>query len=275
MTSRAAPPTPLRRSDAGVKPVTQARVIRSEWIKLRSVRSSWLMLAATVGAVAAVGLLVAYVTAAHWSTMDATSRADFSPINQTLIGVNLAELTIGVLGVLVATGEYATGMVQATFCAVPRRLPVLVAKAAVLATVTFAASIVGALIAFVGGQALLGAHGISLGGPGALLAALGSAIYLTIVAIIGLGVGFVIRSTAGAIGTVFGVLFVLPIMVVAMTRNSSLGIVRYLPSMAGRAMFTRTADHAMLGPWPGFAVFLLYAALVWAGAALSLQRRAA
>ena len=97
--------------------------------------------------------------------MSASARADFNPVNQSLIGVNLAELTVGVLGVLVATGEYATGMIRATFAAVPRRLPVLVAKAGVLAAVTFAVCLAAVLITFVGGQALLGSHGISLGHP--------------------------------------------------------------------------------------------------------------
>jgi hypothetical protein len=136
--------------------VTQGKVIRSEWIKLRSVRSSWLMPGATVLGIAGVGLLVAYATKAHWS---ASSATDFNPVNQTLIGVNLAELAIGVLGVLVASGEYATGMIRATFTAVPRRLPVLVAKAGVLAAVTFAVCLAAVLIAFVAGRHCSGRTG--------------------------------------------------------------------------------------------------------------------
>ena len=143
----------LRAIGRQVRPVTQGQVIRSEWIKLRTVRSSWFVLAATVLGIAGLGLLVSYVNNAHWSTMSASARADFNPINQSLIGVNLAELTVGVLGVLVVTGEYATGMIRATFAAVPRRLPVLAAKAGVLAAVTFVVCLAAVLIAFVGGQA--------------------------------------------------------------------------------------------------------------------------
>jgi len=155
------------------QPVTQRQVIHSEWIKLRTVRSSWLVLGATVLGIVVTGLLVSYATNAHWSTMTASSRAHFSPVNQDLIGVNLAELTVGVLGVLAVTGEYTSGMIRATFAAVPRRVPVLLAKAGIIAAVTFAVCLAAVLVTFLGGQALLGAHGISLGQPEAVRAVLG------------------------------------------------------------------------------------------------------
>jgi ABC-2 type transport system permease protein len=256
-----------------VKPVTQGQVIRSEWIKLRTIRSSWFVLGVTVLAIAGIGLLVSYGNSAHWSTMSASSRADFSPVNQSLIGVNLAELTIGVLGVLVATGEYSSGMIRATFAAVPRRLPVLVAKAGVLAVVTFAVCLAAVLIAFLGGQALLGSHGISLGQTGAMRAVFGSALYLTGVGVIGIGLGFLVRSTAGAVATLLGLLLVLPVIVAALPGSASQAVDRYLPSTAGRALFIMNAGHAMLSPWTGFGVFLLYAAALMGFAALILCRR--
>jgi ABC-2 type transport system permease protein len=253
--------------------VTQGQVIHSEWIKLRTVRSSWLVLAATVLGIAAAGLLVSYATNAHWSAMSAGDRADFNPINQDLIGVNLAELTVGVLGVLVATGEYGTGMIRATFAAVPGRLPVLAAKAGVLAAVTFAVCLAAVLVTFLGGQALLGAHGISLAHPQAVRAVLGATLYLTVVAVLGVGLGFLIRSTAGGIATLLGLLFILPVIVGALPGSASQTVERYLPSMAGRAVFIMNAGHAMLSPWTGFGIFLLYAAVVLALAGLILCRR--
>jgi ABC-2 type transport system permease protein len=266
LTGTAAPP----RRVARVKPVTRRRVIRSEWIKLRTLRSSWFVLGATLVGIAGIGLLVSQSNGAHWSTMSASARADLNPINQSLIGVNLAELTIGVLGVLVATGEYASGMIRATFGAAPRRLPVLTAKASVLAAVTFVVCLVATLIAFLGGQALLGSHGISLGYPGAARAVFGSALYLSVVGIMGVGLGFLIRSTAGAIAALIGLLFVLPVMASALHSSS---FERYLPSMAGRALFIQAGGHAMLSPWVGFGVFVLYTAVVVAAAALTLRRR--
>lgn len=256
-----------------VKPVTQGQVIRSEWIKLRTVRSSWFLLAATVLGIVVVGLLVSYLSNANWSTSSASARAGFHPINQSLIGVNLAELTLGVLGVLVVTGEYGTGMIRATFAAVPRRLPVLVAKVGVLAAVTFVVCLVAVGVAFLGGQNLLGSHGIPLGHPGALRAVFGAALYLTVVGVLGVGLGFLIRSTAGAIATLIAVLLVLPIMVAVLPGSLAGAVDRYLPSMAGRALFTTAGGQAMLSPWTGFGIFLLYAAVVLAAAAVALRRR--
>src|SRR3954447_15517807 len=253
------------------QPVTQGQVIRSEWIKLRTVRSSWWVLAATVLGIAIVGLLVSYVSNAHWSSMNAGDRADFNPVNQDLIGVNLAELTVGVLGVLAVTGEYATGMIRATFAAVPRRFPVLAAKAGVLAAVTFAVALVTVLVTFVGGQALLGSHGISLAHPEAVRAVFGATLYLTVVAVLGVGLGFLIRSTVGAIATLIGVLLVLPIMASALPGSS--GFERYLPSMAGRALFIMNGGGGMLSPWLGFVVFVLYTVVVLAAAARVLCQR--
>jgi ABC-2 type transport system permease protein len=254
-------------------PLTQGQVIRSEWIKLRTVRSSWFVLAATVLGIAVLGLLVSYVSNAHWSSMNAGDRADFNPVNQDLIGVNLAELTVGVLGVLAVTGEYATGMIRATFAAVPGRIPVLVAKAGVLAAVTFAVSLVTVLVTFVGGQALLGPHGISLARPEAVRAVFGAALYLTVVAVLGLGLGFLIRSTAGGIAALFGLLLILPVIVAAGPGGWADTFGRFLPSTAGRAIFIMNAGRAMLSPWLGFGIFLCYAVIVLAAAAVALRRR--
>jgi ABC-type transport system involved in multi-copper enzyme maturation permease subunit len=255
------------------EPVTQRRVIRSEWIKLRTVRSSWFVLGATVLAIAGIGLLVSYVNHAHWSTMSAGDRADIDPVNQSLIGVNLAELTVGALGVLVAAGEYPTGMIRATLAAVPRRLPVLVAKAGVLAAATFTVCLVPVLLAVVGGQALFGLPGTSLGGAEAVRVVLGATLYVTVVGVIGIGLGFLIRSTAGGIATLLAVLLVLPFMVAVLPDGVSRPLGRYLPSTAGRALFTMNGGGAMLSPWTGFGVFLLYAVVVVAAAALVLRRR--
>src|ERR1700722_6300163 len=240
---------PAGRRHATAGPVTQYQVIRSEWIKLRTVRSSWLLLGATAASIAGVGLLVAYFTGAHWLTMSAGSKARFYLVNQSLIGVNLAELTVGVLGVLAVTGEYSCQQIRSTFAAVPRRFPVLLAKAAVLAALTFVVSTAAALIAVLGGMMLLASHGISLSGQETAKAVLGAALYLTVVAVIGVGLGFLIRSTAGSIATLFALLLVLPILVTALPGSQSMTIDRYLPSTAGRALFITHAGNAMLSPW--------------------------
>jgi ABC-2 type transport system permease protein len=253
--------------------VTQGHVIRSEWIKLRTVRSSWFVLGTTVLAIVGLGLLVSYVNHAHWSSMSAAARADSDPVNQSLIGVNLAQLTVGVLGVLIAAGEYSTGMIKATFAAVPRRLPVLVAKAGVLAAVTFAVCLMAVLITFLGGQAMFRSAGLAVGGAEAVRAVLGATLYLTGVAVLGIALGFLIRSTAGAIATLFAVLLVLPITVAALPGSLSDTLERYLPSTAGRGLFINYHGDALFSPWTGFGIFVLYAVAVMAAAALVLRRR--
>ncbi len=120
-----------------VSPVTQGRVLRSEWIKMRSLRSTGLTLLAAVVAMVAIGWIVGAATNAHWDSVRVREQAVFSPIDNSLTGYHLAQLAIGVLGVLLISGEYATGMIRATFGAVPKRLPVLWAKALLYAGVTF------------------------------------------------------------------------------------------------------------------------------------------
>ena len=119
-------------------PVTQLRVLRSEWVKLRSLRSTALTLLAAVVVMVALGWLFGWATKRQWSELRPDEQASFSPVDTTLAGYYLAQLAVGVLGVLLVTGEYATGMIKATFGAVPRRLPVLWAKAVLYAVVTFA-----------------------------------------------------------------------------------------------------------------------------------------
>jgi ABC-2 type transport system permease protein len=150
---------------------------------------------------------------------------------------------------------------------------VLAAKAGVLAAATFAVCLAAALIAFAGGQALLGSHGISLGHPGALRAVFGAALYLTGVAVIGVGLGFLIRSTAGGIAAIIGVLLVLPVIVAALPASVSIPVGRYLPSTTGRALYVMNSGTAAPSPWAGFAIFAGYAAVVVAAAALALRRR--
>lgn len=108
-----------------VRPVSPARVLNSEWIKMRSPRSTALTLIAAVLTMVAAGWTFGWATNRQWSTTPPEQLASFSPIDTSLAGYNLAQLAVGVLGVLLVTGEYATGMVRATFGAVPRRLPVL------------------------------------------------------------------------------------------------------------------------------------------------------
>ncbi len=253
-----------------VGPVTQAGVIRSEWIKLRSLRSTLMILACSAAFVVAEGLIIAAAT--NWNTMGAADRAAFQPIDLSLRGVGFAEFTVSVLGVLLITGEYATGLARATFCAVPRRLPVLWAKAVVFAPAAFAVMLISSLIALLGSQALYGAHGVSLGDPTAQRAVLGAALSVTGMGLLGLGLGFVIRSTAGGIAAVTALTFVLQDFRFLLPASLQTSVVPYFPGEAGRAVYSVAPDN-LLTPWTGFAVLCGYAAVAIALGALALRRR--
>lgn len=256
-----------------VQPVTQARVIRSEWIKFSTLRSTWITLLLSMIGTIGIGALASWGTNQRWSHLHADDIANFSAVSRSLFGVNLAQLAVGVLGVLIITGEYATGMIRATLTAVPKRLPVLWAKLGVLSTVMFVSSLISTVIAFFLGQALLSTHGVGIGAPHAVRAIIGAALYLTIVAILAMGIGFAVRSTAGGIATVFGLLLVLPGLGNALPTSWQPHVLPYLPSNAGSPLFQLHPDPGSLGPWTGLLVMCLWAAAAVLIGALRLRGR--
>jgi ABC-2 type transport system permease protein len=256
-----------------VRRVTPARVLHSEWIKLRSLRSTALTLAAAVVTMVAMGWIIAWATNRNWSDLRPDEQAAFNAIDFTLAGSTLAQLAVGVLGVLLITGEYATGMIRATFGAVPRRLPVLWAKATLYAVVTFVLMLLASLAAFLGGQQLLGTHGTTLSAPGAVQAVVGVAGYLTLIAVFAVALGFIVRSTAGGVATLFGLLLVLPGLGLLLPSSWEDRILPYLPSNAGSTMFSSQTAAGSLSPGASLLVLLAWVAAALAGAALLVTKR--
>jgi ABC-type transport system involved in multi-copper enzyme maturation permease subunit len=267
--------TPTRPPASAHKKVTQARVLLSEWTKIRSLRSTVFSLLAAVVFIVGFAVLVPSVTVSHWPPRDPREALGFDPTTRTLSGIFLAQLAIGVLGVLLITGEYATGMIRATFAAVPTRLPVLWAKAVVFAVVTLVLMVPTVLVAFLIGQSILTSKHLQtdLSNPGVLRAVIGAALFLTIVGLLGIGLGALLRNTAAGISTLFGLLFVLPILVRFLPTSWSDPINKYLPSNAGEAITHSHPDPTMLAPWTGLGVFFGYAVIVLVFAAISLRRR--
>ena len=257
-------------------PVTQSRVALSEWTKLHSLRSTrWSLLVATVLAIGLPALFAA-VTSSHWGHMSLNDRADRHPLDIALAGVNVAQLAIAVLGVLVITGEYSTGMIRASFTAVPKRLPVLWGKIGVFAVVTFALMLPSVLIAFFASQAILSKHDIlqiSFSDPGVARSVVGGAGYLVLIGIFALAVGAIIRNTAGGIAAFAALFFVIPPLMNILPSSWNNAISPYLPDAAGRSIFSLHPGAHSLAPWPGFALFLGYTALAVAIAAVLLIRR--
>jgi ABC-2 type transport system permease protein len=266
-----------QRADLGSGRVTQLGVIRSEWIKLRSLRSTWYSLLATVVIIVGLGTLFSAVRAHRFNQgIGPGGRIEgFDATQVSLRGVFLAQLAIGVLGVLVIAGEYSTGMIRSSLAAVPRREPVLIAKAIVFAAVAFVVTAVSALAAFVfGQQALASTHAqASLHTAGAVRAIIGAALYLTLIGLLGVGLGFLIRNTAGAIATLFGIVLVAPLLTNALPDPYSTDIAKYLPLNAGtQIMVTVDPDPTMLGPWTGLGVTALYIVVALVAGAVVLIR---
>jgi ABC-2 type transport system permease protein len=254
--------------------VTQARVFRSEWTKLRSVRSTRWSLLAAVGFTIGIAAIACAVVSHHWPQVSARDRADFHPLEPNLAGVQLAQLALGVLGVLVITAEYSTGMIRASMTAVPHRLPVLWGKAVVYGLVTLALMIPSTLIAFVVGESVFSGRHINVAftHPGVARAVIGAALYLTVVGLFGLGLGAIVRNTAGGIAAFAGIMFVLPPLMNVLPTSWNNAASPYLPLAAGEAIMSTTPGNH-LSPWVGLGLLCAYAAAALAIASVLLLRR--
>ncbi|HEX4017322.1 MAG TPA: ABC transporter permease subunit [Frankiaceae bacterium] len=254
--------------------VTPPRVAKAEWIKFRSLRSTWYSLGAVMLVAIGLGVLFADLRGNDVANHGGfASGVDWTQVS--LRGTFLAQLAVGVLGVLMITGEYTTGMIRASLSAVPSRGLVLAAKVAVLGVATFVVATITSLIAFTLGQAMLSSHhyGVSLSSPGALRAVIGGGLFLALVALLGLGCGFAIRSTGGALATLFGLLLVLPLLAQALPNSWQNDIDKYLPFQAGSAVLSTVSRPDSLGPWAGIGVLAVYVAVTLSIGFVLLRRR--
>jgi ABC-type transport system involved in multi-copper enzyme maturation permease subunit len=248
------------------------RTISSEWIKLRTVRSTAFALA-----VAVLGLVLMAAFAAVGSVVADSAPQNASgggPLGGALAGIPLAELAVAVLGVLVVTGEYGSRLIRVTLAANPRRWPVAVAKAVVVAGTVFVTTFAGVLAAFATTALVLSTEGIpvSLAAPGALGALLAGPVYLAGISVLAVGFGWILRSTAGALAVLFVVLYVLPVVGFVLPAEVAATVVPLLPGNAGNAMM-QLATSGLLSPGAGFAVFTGYAIATIAAAVVVLRRR--
>jgi ABC-2 type transport system permease protein len=255
--------------------VTLARVTRSEWTKLWSLRSTRWSLAVACIAMAGLGPLIAVVSMAHWNQLAPIQRLTFNPLERSLGGYRLAQLAIGVLGVMVISGEYSTGMIRSSLMAVPKRLPVLWAKLLVFSGVAFVLMLVTALISFFASQAIFTQHHVNqtFGSPHALRVFVGTVLFMSLTGILCTALGTIIRSTAGSISAYVGLMFVLPGISDILPSSISNSINPYLPSVAGTQVASTYAQPYTFSAWGGFALFCGYTVLAVAVAAYLLRRR--
>jgi ABC-type transport system involved in multi-copper enzyme maturation permease subunit len=255
-------------------------VLRSEWTKLRSVRSTTRTLAATVIITIGIGIIAASTEAGRWAHFAAQDRTTFDPTNLSLTGLQFGQLAIGVLGVLAISAEFGTGTIRSSLAAVPNRRTFLAAKAAVF---TLVALVVGEIVSFGSffiGQAVIGGNvpHATIGQAGVLRAVVGGGLFLAVLGLIGLGLGAIIRHTAGAIAAFVGFVLILPAIVPALPLSWRHLINKFEPSTIGQAMTTvkfngPSGAVSSLGPWGGFAVLVAYAAVALGIGAWLMMRR--
>ncbi len=247
-------------------------VAQMEWQKLRTVRSTWFIVA--IFAAGMIGLAMLAASHENYAQMSAAGRASFDPTYDAFLGLVLGQLLLGVLGVLAITTEFSSGMIRATFAAAPRRPLVLAAKAAVLGVVTLAAGEVSAFAAFFAGQAMLKAPAphATLGQPGVLRAVLMAGAYPALIALISLGIGAIIRHTAGAICALVGVVFVLPLL---FSLGSSLQNTaqKFLPDTMRNSLIAVKPVARLLSPGLTLGLLCGYATVALAAGAWALARR--
>jgi ABC-2 type transport system permease protein len=245
-----------------------------EWLKLRSVRSTaWVILVFAAGL---IGLAILVLAHQHWATMSAADRASFDPVNQGFTGLTIGQLAFGVLGVLMITSEFSSGLIRATLAAVPSRPLLLAAKAAVLGAVVLAVGEIMAFAAFAVGEAVLRspAPHATLGQPGVLRAILMAGAYPGLIALIGLGLGAVIRHTAGAICAVVGILFVLPLILLPLGLSIQNSVGQFMPMLIAENSITVVkAQSHTLSPGLGFGMLCLYAVAALVAGGWALARR--
>lgn len=246
-------------------------LVYSEWTKLRSVRSTMFTLLATVVIGIGIGAIATYETRVHWTLSNAVG---FDPTGLSLTGAFFAQLTIGILGVLVMSSEYSTGTIRATLAASPKRLKLLLAKNIVFGVVVLFISEAVSFISYFVGQTLLSAPAIhtTLSSPGALRAVAGTGIYLCLMGLFALGLATIIRHTAGAISTYIGILLILPLLVRALPNSMAQNIEKFLPDHIGAAIVSINLNDT-LAPWTGLLVLGGYVVALLIIGAILMNRR--
>jgi ABC-type transport system involved in multi-copper enzyme maturation permease subunit len=250
-----------------------ADIVRSEWTKVRTVPSTmWTLLVAAVLGVG-LGALISAIAANHYAK-NPSSHPNWDPTSISNSGLGIAQLAIGVLGVLCITSEYSSGSIRTTLAAVPRRARLLGAKALVIMVLTFVVVAVIAFAAFFIGQALISGHAptATLGQTGVLRALIGAALYGALLAMMGLAFGTILRSAAGAIALLVAILYVLPGIAGALPTSIANTVQEYWPTQAGGQVTQVVHTANTLSPWAGFGVFALFVAIL-SGVAFSLLNR--
>ncbi len=265
--------------------VTARSVVRAEWIKFVSVRSNLVALVAAGAALVFFGTLFSSL-AGSGEALPPNAAAGTDSLSMSFGGMNLSQLVLGVLGAVFVAGEYATGMIRTMFAAVADRLPVVRAKAIVLAAASWLTMTIASFVVFFTGQAVYAGDGATFGldDDGVLRAVLGGGVYgagIVLmggvygagIVLMGLALGFLLRSTAASIGTLVGTLMILPGLTNLLPDSVNDTIGKFLPSNAGQAFLSVAQSDTLLSPASGFAVFAVWTIGLLGLAAVVVRRR--
>jgi ABC-type transport system involved in multi-copper enzyme maturation permease subunit len=260
---------------AAFRAATFGDVLRSEWTKLRSVRSTFWALTVTVVLGIGLGAVISAATAHSYAKFSVSQKLSWDPTGVSGAGMAIAQLAIAVLGVLAISSEYSSGMIRTSLIAVPKRGRVLAAKSLVFAGVTFVVGEVTTFVAFFAGQALISGHAphAALGDPGAARAVVGGGLYLAALAVLSVAAGALLRHPAAAIAAMMAVVLVLPLIAEALPDSWRNPVTELWPTQAGNQITSVYHSAHTLQPWPGFGVMCLFVAIVYAIAWTLLDRR--
>jgi ABC-2 type transport system permease protein len=250
-------------------------VLRSEWTKLRSLRSTFWALTVTVVLGIGLGAAISAATARGYARSSAAARVSWDPTALSLDGMAIASLAIAVLGVLCISSEYSSGMIRTSLISVPKRGRLLAAKSLVFAAVTFVVGEATSFVAFFVGQALISGHAphAALGQPGVARAVVGTGLLLTALAVLSVATGTLLRRPAAGITCLIAVLFVLPGIAQALPDSWRNPVLEFWPTQAGGQLTSVYHAAHTLQPWPGFGVMCRFVAIVYAVAWTVLERR--
>ena len=275
------------------------QMVRSEWTKIRTVRSTWICMVLLVVTFIGCAILIPALQAHSWAEHKPSEKLAYDPVSITQLGLIFGQLIIGVFAALTITSEYSTGLIRTTLTAVPRRVTLVAAKATVVALLVFVVAEITAFASFfIGSATLLGFGGqhikpgfsledqvrsvhvpvSSIGDPGVFWAVFRGGLYLVLIALFALGIGFILRSTAGAISLFVALFLVIPGIIQALPKNISKEIQPRLPSNLGAAMnstHARATDFGgqLLSAWPATALLFFYCVVLIALGAWLFSKR--
>jgi ABC-type transport system involved in multi-copper enzyme maturation permease subunit len=266
---------PMQQLEMGPTGTRLTRVIRSEWTKIWSVRSTvWTLLVLVIVTVG-FSVLASWGTSSNLNQMDPGDRATLDPTNLSLAGIAFGQLAIAVLGAMIITSEYSTGGIKATLTAVPQRLKVLAAKTIVFAVVAFVVGTVTSFLAFFASMPFWSNHHLAahLGDPGVLRAVFGGGLYLLASGLFGLAIGSLLRHTAGAITAAVALLLVVPPLTNLLPGTWGDDITKYFTSNAGQHIMEVVRVPGHMGPWAGYAVITVWWVVPLLAGAYLMRRR--